>query len=260
MQSVLDFRAQCFTLAGIRVDALRRRDLIDLVKQAIASKDRLLILNHNLHSLYLYETDPEFAEIYSKASWIYIDGIPVVWLGRLAGLPVTATHRITFLDSFGEMLTEASHSGWRVFYLGSSEGVLNEGLALLRERYPNLTIGGRHGFFRKLGPESDLVITEINDFKADILFVGMGMPTQERWVAEHLEKMNVSAVLTSGATLDYITGHAYRPPAWAGPLGLYGVFRLFSDPGRLWRRYLLEPVVLIKLLSLRLVRQRIGKA
>jgi len=105
-----------------------------------------------------------------------------------------------------------------------------------------------------------LVITEINDFKADILFVGMGMPTQERWVAEHLEKMNVSAVLTSGATLDYITGHAYRPPAWAGPLGLYGVFRLFSDPGRLWRRYLLEPVVLIKLLSLRLVRQRIGKA
>jgi len=150
MQSVLDFRAQCLSLAGIRVDALERRDLIELMKQAVASKDRLLILNHNLHSLYLYETDPEFAVIYSKASWIYIDGIPVVWLGRLAGLPVTATHRITFLDSFGEMLTEASHSGWRVFYLGSSEGVLNEGLALLRERYPNLTIGGRHGFLESL--------------------------------------------------------------------------------------------------------------
>jgi N-acetylglucosaminyldiphosphoundecaprenol N-acetyl-beta-D-mannosaminyltransferase len=259
MQSVLDFRAQCLSLAGIRVDALKRRDLIELMKQAIASKDKLLILNHNLHSLYLYETDPEFAGIYSKASWIYIDGIPVVWLGRLAGLPVTATHRITFLDSFGEMLNEASHSGWRVFYLGSSEEVLTEGLGLLRERYPSLTIGGRHGFFKKVGPESELVITEINEFKADILFVGMGMPTQEMWVAEHLEKINVSAVLTSGATLDYITGHAYRPPAWAGPLGLYGVFRLFSDPGRLWRRYLLEPIVLIKLLSLRLIRQRIGR-
>ena len=172
---------------------------------------------------------------------------------------VTALDRITFLDSFGEMLSEASQNGWRVFYLGSSEQVLTEGLVLLREQHPNLKIAGRHGFFEKVGPESDLVISQINEFKTDVLFVGMGMPVQETWVAEHLEKMNVSAVLTSGATLDYITGHAYRPPAWAGPLGLYGVFRLFSDPGRLWRRYLLEPIVLVKCLSFRLVRQRIGR-
>jgi N-acetylglucosaminyldiphosphoundecaprenol N-acetyl-beta-D-mannosaminyltransferase len=259
MQSVIDSHARCFALAGIRVDAIRRCDLIELVKQAIELKDRLLILNHNLHSLYLYETDPKFAEIYSKASWIYIDGIPVVWLGRLAGLPVTASDRITFLDSFGEMLSEASQNDWRIFYLGSSEQVLTEGLALLRKQHPNLKIAGRHGFFEKVGPESDLVISQINEFKTDVLFVGMGMPIQETWIAEHLEKMNVSAVLTSGATLDYITGHAYRPPAWAGPLGLYGVFRLFSDPGRLWRRYLLEPIVLVKCLSFRLVRQRIGR-
>jgi N-acetylglucosaminyldiphosphoundecaprenol N-acetyl-beta-D-mannosaminyltransferase len=259
MQSVSDLRTQCLSLAGIRVDALQQRDLIDIVKQAIESKDRLLILNHNLHSLYLHETDPEFSKIYLKASWVYIDGLPVVWLGQFAGLPVTSAHRITFLDSFGEMLSEASRNGWRVFYLGSSEQVLAEGLALLRGRYPDLMIDGHHGFFEKLGPENDRVISQINEFNTDVLFVGMGMPIQEMWVAQHTETLNVSAILTSGATLDYITGHAYRPPAWAGPLGLYGGFRLCSDPKRLWRRYLLEPIILMKHLFLRLVRQRINK-
>jgi glycosyltransferase involved in cell wall biosynthesis len=69
--------------------------------------------------------------------------------------------------------------------------------------------------------------------------------------------MKASAIFTSGATLDYVTGHAYRPPAWAGSIGLYGIFRLFSDPRRLWRRYLVEPFVLMVHLTLPLIRQRL---
>jgi N-acetylglucosaminyldiphosphoundecaprenol N-acetyl-beta-D-mannosaminyltransferase len=140
--------------------------------------------------------------------------------------------------------------------LGSAPEVLAAGVPELRNRFPKLAIDGHHGFFAKDGNESDDVIAKINDFAPDILFVGMGMPIQEMWLAEHSSKIRASAILTSGATLDYVTGHAYRPPAWAGPLGLYGVFRMFSDPKRLWRRYLVEPIMLTKHLAIPLIRQR----
>jgi N-acetylglucosaminyldiphosphoundecaprenol N-acetyl-beta-D-mannosaminyltransferase len=258
MYMMTELCSQQFSLGGIRVDALERRDLIQLVQHARLTKDKILILNHNLHSLYLYESDPTFSAPYRRASWVYIDGLPVVWLGRMVGLPLTAANRITLLDSFDLILGEAAQRGWRIFYLGSTAEVHVKGLAVLQQRHPELIISGRDGFFCKDGPESEKVIAEINRFKADILFVGMGMPTQERWLAKNREKLDASAILTSGGTLDYIAGDKYRPPAWAGKLGLYGIFRMFSDPRRLWRRYLFEPILLLKFLSVRLVRQRLN--
>jgi N-acetylglucosaminyldiphosphoundecaprenol N-acetyl-beta-D-mannosaminyltransferase len=252
-------RIRQMSMCGIRLDALSRGELIELLNHAVLARDKLLILNHNLHSLYLYETNPAFRAVYALASCVYIDGLPVVWLGRAAGLPVTAAHRITFLDSFEAIVGEASKHGWRVFYLGSTEEVVTKALVLLRDRYPQLIIDGRNGFFAQSGPESEAVISQINDFRADILFVGMGMPLQEQWLGKHYGTLNVSAAMTSGATLDYIAGAAYRPPAWVGPLGLYGVFRMFTDPKRLWRRYLLEPLLLAKYLLPRLIWHWLGE-
>jgi N-acetylglucosaminyldiphosphoundecaprenol N-acetyl-beta-D-mannosaminyltransferase len=178
-----------------------------------------------------------------------------VWLSKIAGLPARSEHRITFLDSLTIVLRKAEQCRWRVFYLGSIAEVNTCGLATLKQEYPELNIDGHHGYFEKNGFESDEVISQINDFRAEILFVGLGMPVQERWLAENHSKINASVILTCGATLDYVTGHAYRPPAWVGPLGLYGIFRLVSDPKRLWKRYLLEPVILLKHMFLPLMRQ-----
>jgi N-acetylglucosaminyldiphosphoundecaprenol N-acetyl-beta-D-mannosaminyltransferase len=251
-----EFPSRHLSLAGIHVDALKREDLLQIVDNARNEKTKLLILNHNLHSLYLYLTVPDFRALYLQAQWVYIDGMPVVWFGKLAGLPLFPEHRITFLDCFDSILLHAQRNGWKIFYLGSSAEVLSAGLALLRERYPNLAISGRNGYISDAGAENDEIIAQINDFNADVLFVGMGMPLQERWLAKNLSRVKVSSVLTCGATLDYITGHTYKPPAWAGPLGLYGVFRLFHDPQRLWKRYLLEPLVLLKRLLVPILRQR----
>ena len=255
-----DFASRHHSLAGIRIDALQRQDLLQIVDSAKNSRTKQLILNHNLHSLYLYLTIPDFRAVYSQAAWIYIDGMPVVWSGRLAGLPILPEHRITFLDCFDAMLQHGESRGWRIFYLGSSAAVLSAGLAILRERYPGLVIGGRNGYISEADSENEEVIARINDFKADVLFVGMGMPLQERWLARNFSRLEASSVLTCGATLDYITGDTYKPPAWAGPLGLYGVFRLFHDPQRLWKRYLLEPLVLLTRLSVPILRQRFGSS
>lgn len=244
-----------FSLCGIRIDALEQSDLIQLLKEAEPADGKLLIANHNLHSLYLYETKEAFREFYKRASWVYIDGLPVVWIGQAIGLPLKAAHRITFLESFDAILDHASQCGWRVFYLGSSQKVLEAALPLLRSTHPELAISGHHGFLAT-SAESEAVIAQINAFKTDILFVGMGMPVQEMWLAEYQTKINVRAILTSGGTLDYVTGDSYRPPKWAGRLGLYGVFRLLSDPRRHWHRYLVEPLFLIKCLFRRLAQAK----
>lgn len=253
MSNVNDRR---FSLCGAQIDALTHAELVTLIDEAKVKHEKLLILNHNLHSLYLYFTNKEFRSAYQNASYTYIDGLPVIWISKAARLPVSSEHRITFLDSFDYMLFEAENRGWRVFYLGSTQEVLEKGLSLLQQKYPRVTICGHNGYFPKSGPESDAVTSEINAFGPDILFVGMGMPIQELWLANQRDKLRATAILTSGATLDYVTGYAYRPPAWAGRLGLYGVCRMLSDPKRLWRRYLVEPAVLAVYLMPGILKQR----
>ena len=257
---MLDRSAQRMSFCGVPLDAIDMDRLLSLFKRSKLNSEQQLIFHHNLHSVYLFLTNAEFRATYAKASCVYIDGLPIVWLGRAAGLPLKASHRITFLDCFEEILNAAAEAGWRVFYLGSREEVVKSTLPLLRERYPRLVISGRNGYFAKDESANEEVISQINKFCPDILFVGMGMPKQEMWLAEHYTRLNAHSIVTSGATLDYVSGHQYKPPEWAGPLGLYGVFRLLSDFKRLWRRYLIEPIVVTMYLSWGIIRQRLHKA
>ena len=247
------------SLCGVNLHLLTRDDLLELVGSAVASRERVLVLHHNLHSLYLYETNSSFRNVYRRASAVYIDGLPLVWVARAAALPLTCAHRITFLDSFESVLAEAEHRHWRVFYLGSKPAVAEKARALFQKLYPRLHIQVHDGYFDKSGRENDLVVQQINDFKTDILFVGMGMPLQEYWIQANYARFSLAATFTCGATLDYVTGDAYRPPEWAGALGLYGLFRLAADPLRLWRRYLIEPFVVACAMFPRFVRQRLAR-
>ena len=247
---------QSHSLCGIRLDTLTKGDLLRTIEVARERRQKLLVLNHNLHSLYLYQTDPLFRDAYRAADYVYIDGMPVVWLAQGAGLPATAEHRLTFLDSFHDLLAAAAAQGWRVFYLGSKESTLQAGLTLLREKHPKLILAGRNGYLGASFEDAEQAVAEINAFQPDLLFVGMGMPLQESFLRQYFQQLQVGVALTSGATLDYVAGTAYKPPAWAGPLGLYGVFRLCSDPKRLWRRYLWEPLVLLGRLGPQILLQR----
>jgi N-acetylglucosaminyldiphosphoundecaprenol N-acetyl-beta-D-mannosaminyltransferase len=245
-------------LAGIRLDAMDMATLIELIASLVEQKQKALVLSHNLHSIFLYETVPAFRPIHDRADFIYIDGMPVVWLGQLAGLPVAKQHRITFLDSMESMMQQAADHHWRVFYFGGTEEVLQSGIAVLRSRYPHLNISGRNGYLNDLEKDSEAAVQQINEFQPDLLFVGMGMPLQERWVESYYDRLDARVVFTCGATLSYISGHSYKPPAWASSLGLYGLMRLTKDPARLWRRYLVEPLYLLAKLGPRILRQRLA--
>jgi N-acetylglucosaminyldiphosphoundecaprenol N-acetyl-beta-D-mannosaminyltransferase len=232
-------------LLGVEVDAVTIEDLLALVTNSVDRRVQSIIAHHNLHSVYLYQRDPEMRRLYALAKAAHIDGMPLVSWGRLLGYPLRRDHRVTYVDWVRPLLSEAESGGWRVFYLGGRPGVAEKAAASLRRDFPRLQIQSHHGYFDDTGDENEAVLATIGEFDPDVLMVGMGMPRQERWVVANVGKVNASVVLTSGACFDYVAGAVPTPPRWMGQAGLEWTYRLLSEPRRLWRRYLVEPWFLL---------------
>ena len=173
-----------------------------------------------------------------------------MWLAKLAGHPIESAHRVTWMaPRFDPLLATAADKGWRIYFLAGTPDVNRKALAILRHRFPSLALEGHRGY---LGTSD--VRQQIRDFEPDLLIVGMGMPRQEQWVLEHRKSLEIPVIATAGACLDYIAGAEPIPPRWLGAWGLRVGPKLAMDPGRLWRRYLLEPWAVLLFLVIRAVR------
>jgi N-acetylglucosaminyldiphosphoundecaprenol N-acetyl-beta-D-mannosaminyltransferase len=234
-----------FTLLGVVVDPLTIAELNERIAKAVARGEQWIIANHNLHSVYLYHRNPKMRSFFAKAQVIHIDGMPLVYWARVLGYPVTKQHRVTYVDWVHPLMATAAAEGWRVFYLGGKPGVAARAAEKLRRQYPGLVLETRHGYFTP--EENDAVLEEIARFQPHVLMVGMGMPRQEHWVLDNLERISANAILTAGACFDYVAGVIPTPPRWMGRMGLEWLYRLWSEPRRLARRYLLEPWFLVPL-------------
>jgi N-acetylglucosaminyldiphosphoundecaprenol N-acetyl-beta-D-mannosaminyltransferase len=214
-----------------------------IVADAIDNRRRVVVANHNLHSIYHYHHDSKMRSFYAVAEHIHVDGMAVIGLGRLLGIPLSRDHRVTFVDWMGPLANAAAEHGWRVFYLGSRPGVAKLGAEALRRSYPGLQIETAHGYFDPdpSSQEAQAVVAKIEAWRPHLLITGMGMPRQEHWIVDHLEKLSANIILNGGAALDYFAGVIPTPPRWAGRCGLEWLFRLMAEPRRLWFRYLVEP-------------------
>ncbi len=222
-----------------------------MVEQGIREGRKWIITNHNLHSVYLLYRQPRLRKFYADAHWTFIDGMPLVALGRLYGYPLERKHRVTLADWTHPLMEMAARNGWRVFYLGSPKGVAEKGAAVLRARYPALQIEVSDGYFdaRPGSAENEALLQRINAYRPDVLMVGMSMPRQEYWTQENFARLDARVILSSnGAAMDYVAGAVNTPPRWAGRLGLEWASRLMNEPRRLFGRYLVEPWYLLALL------------
>jgi len=240
---------QSVSLLGVRINPLTIPELNARVAAVVEEGGKRVIANYNLHALYLYYHDAMMRKFFASVDCAHIDGMSLVFLGRLLGLPLSRAQRVTYVDWVGPLMAEAARQGWRIFYLGSRPGVADKGAEKLRATYPSLNIQTSHGYFdiRPGSAENAAVIKRIDAFRPHVLLVGMGMPRQEYWVLENIEHLDCKAILTAGACMDFVAGAIPTPPRWMGRCGLEWLYRLFSDPARLWRRYLLEPWFVLRL-------------
>jgi N-acetylglucosaminyldiphosphoundecaprenol N-acetyl-beta-D-mannosaminyltransferase len=151
----------------------------------------------------------------------------------LAGLSIP--QRMTGADWIHDLCRRAVREGMSLYFLGGAPGSSADAARLLRVRYPGLRVAGtRHGY--SAGTEA---VEAINRAEPDILLVGMGTPTQEKWIAEHQDALNVPVIWAVGALFDFVNGRIARGPHWMTEHGLEWLCRLATEPGKLWRRYLI---------------------
>ncbi|NWF62010.1 MAG: WecB/TagA/CpsF family glycosyltransferase [Fischerella sp.] len=239
-----------YKFLGVQVDALSIPELNALIAESIERNEKWIVANHNLHSLYIYHHDPKMRAFFAKADYAHIDGMPLVFLGKLLGFPLQREQRVTYADWVWPLMAEAAEKGWRVFYLGSKPGVAERGASILRDKFADIQIATAHGYIntQKDSQENLATLAAIKAYQPHVLMVGMGMPRQEYWILDNLEHIHANAILTSGACIDYVAGAIPTPPRWMGKMGLEWLYRLLSEPKRLWRRYLVEPWFVARLL------------
>lgn len=235
--------ADSVSFLGVTLQPRTLNELNALVEQGIRENQHCIIANHNLHSLYLFHRHAKMRAFYSQARWTHIDGMPLVALGRLYGFPIERKHRVTLADWTYPLMELAAEKGWRVFHLGASRGSAERGVSKLRRLYPTLQIEVSEGYFNAKynSPENEAMVARINAFRPDLLMVGMGMPRQELWIADHLDALPDCVILNVGAAFDYEAGVQKAAPRWMGRIGLEWLFRLVADPKRLFHRYVVEP-------------------
>jgi N-acetylglucosaminyldiphosphoundecaprenol N-acetyl-beta-D-mannosaminyltransferase len=208
-----------------------RAGLLDAVEGFMHAGGRSTVGYANVHVLNTAAGDAALREFLNALDLCYCDGNGVKWAARATGQHLP--ERMTGADWIWDFAARAE-GRWRVFWLGGEPGVTAAAAARLRERHPRLDILTDHGFH---DDEAGLV-ARINAARPDVLLVGMGTPVQERWVARWRDTLAVPVVWVLGATHDFVSGRVDRGPAWLHRDHEW-LARLWTDPRRLWRRYLL---------------------
>jgi exopolysaccharide biosynthesis WecB/TagA/CpsF family protein len=149
--------------------------------------------------------------------------------------------RVAGPDLLERVLAEAADRGWTQYFYGGAEGVVEELRDRFQEQHPALkVVGVECPPYRPLTDAEDAeTVARMNQARPDIVWIGLGAPKQERWMADHRDRLNAGILIGVGAAFDFHTGRLDRAPLWMQRAGLEWSYRLYKEPKRLWRRYLL---------------------
>ncbi|MBM4032639.1 MAG: WecB/TagA/CpsF family glycosyltransferase [Planctomycetes bacterium] len=235
-------RAAAVKILGSRVDLVDFARAMGTIEGWIAEPDapcRRVVVT-GFHGIWEAHRDPGLRAILNSADLWVPDGIAPVWVARLRGF--RGVRRIPGAELMRAFFGRANERGYSSFFYGDTAATL----AALRERlereYPGHKVAGTFSPpFGAVSPEEDAAhVKMINDARPDVLWVGLGLPKQERWIFEHQKRLKVPVAVGVGAAFGFLSGKVRRAPAWVGRCGLEWLWRLAHEPGKLWRRDILD--------------------
>jgi N-acetylglucosaminyldiphosphoundecaprenol N-acetyl-beta-D-mannosaminyltransferase len=236
-----------YQFLDVWVDRFTIDDFLHYVRCVTTARRPTVIAHHNLNSLAICRRSPVIRSFYDQVDAVFVDGMGVVATARLVGAPIRAEHRLAVLDWIWPLLEMAARERWHVMHLGGSEDVLDEATRSILSRHPSLRLTCIDGYFDMDPGSTDGAdaLARVQEGRPDLLLVGMGMPRQELWLLANRHALPPCVVITVGGIFSFLSGDRRAAPRWLGPLGLEWLFRLVSEPRRLWRRYLVEPLPLV---------------
>jgi N-acetylglucosaminyldiphosphoundecaprenol N-acetyl-beta-D-mannosaminyltransferase len=223
---------------GVGISAVNPELAVEAITRWIETGERSYVCVTGVHGVMESQRDPALRRAHNTSGLTVPDGMPMVWAGHRAG--ASWMRQVRGADLMLSVLERAAQCGWSSYLYGGAEGVPELLAQELVRRIPTLRIAGTYSPpFRELTPEEDEdVVRRINDSGADLVWVGLSCPKQERWMAKHRDRLDAPVLLGVGAAFDFHAGLKPQAPSWMRCHGLEWSYRLFKEPRRLWRRYL----------------------
>ncbi len=226
-----------YNILGVQVAVANMEKILCFLEENIEELRGNYICVSNVHTTVMAYEDENYCRIQNNAAAVLPDGKPLSVVEKRRG-GFKEAEKVSGPDLMPEVFKLSERTGYRHFFYGSTDKTLELLKSNLMARYPKLQITGMYAPpFRQLTSEEDeKIVQKINESQADFLWVGLGAPKQEIWMAEH--KNGIQAVMIGvGAGFDFHAGTVKRAPVWMQKCGLEWFYRLLKDPKRLWKRY-----------------------
>jgi N-acetylglucosaminyldiphosphoundecaprenol N-acetyl-beta-D-mannosaminyltransferase len=252
-----------FQVLDIPIGLLTMPEAVQKVGQWLrdeGSRRCRLVTFTNVHMVVEARLKPEFRDILCQTDLNCPDGSPLSWIGTaLHGAQVSQVAGPDFMPLFCE---QTASQGYRHFLYGGGEGVARKTARELVRRYPDIQIAGEYSPpFRQLSRQEDeQICRQINESGADIVWVCLGCPKQEKWILEHRDLLNAKVILAVGQAFDILAGVKPRAPKLLRRFGMEWAYRLIQEPGRLWKRYLFTNTLFMTWMFQSLLRSEIGRS
>jgi len=232
------FAQQYAHVLGVNVSAINLDMAVDMADRWIAAKNIGYICVTGVHGVMEAQSDPVFRQILNHAFINVPDGMPLSWVGHTQGFG--QMDRVFGPDFMTEMCRLSVERSYRHFLYGGQPGVAELLKDSLQSKFPGLQIVGTYTPpFRNLTAEEEVdIVTQVQESKPHVLWVGLSTPKQERFMARYVDRLQVPLLVGVGAAFDYHTGSIRDSPDWIKRTGLQWLHRLLQDPRRLWKRYL----------------------
>ena len=238
-------------LLGTKFHKVRVQELINFIVNSASLNKKTVVGNVNVRAMNFACEMGWYKDFINRSDLVFCDGFGVLLGAKMCGCGIKSEHRMTCPDYIENLAISCERENVSLYLLAGKPGVVDKAIAKLKAIAPNLEVKGHH----KSGIENEYVVNEINQFCPGVLYVGFGMPLQERWIIENFDTINAKVFLPLGACLDFYTGAVYRGPRWMTNRGLEWLSRMFTEPKRLWQRY----VVGNPLFFYRLIKERFAK-
>ena len=243
-------------ILGVGINPITLNEALNIIVAWIDRQEENYICITPAHGIMDCQRDPELQDIFNGSGLTTPDGMSIVWILKILGYQkVTRVYGPDLMEAICRYSSD--NNRFRHFFYGGADGVPEKLTKELQERFPYLdVVGTMSPPFRPLtNDEDEIIIKRINSVDPDIVWVGIGTPKQERWMANHIGKINAPVMIGVGAAFDFLSGTKRQAPKWIQRSGFEWLFRLASEPKRLWRRYIEYPkfviLVLIQLLGLK---------
>ena len=227
---------------GVRVDVVDTLQLCERIVALARHEKRKKVMYLNTDCSLIALRDASYRKVLNSADLVYADGVGIVWGAKVFG--ETLPGRSTGADFIYRLCRMFAEHNLSVYLLGAEPGIVERAAERMQAVTPGLKVAGTmHGYFDQR--EHASVIENINKAEPDVLLVGFGAPMQELWIHDHHDELQVAVMWGVGGLFDFVSGKNWRGPQWLLDMGFEWLCRLFSEPRRLWRRYVLGSLLFI---------------